>query len=774
MKLRPAFITFLLLTVAITASARDIDGYVHDESGSHAVRGARISILGTDQFTYTNKYGYFSLSVRGWTAKLVVSANGYDLFELQMDSSSGDHLEIYLPKSDYLIPEEVSNEARIPSSLTNPVSGYLELSMDIQSDLPVIASEMDPVKTMQMLPGVEFGREGMGELFVRGGGARQNLYNLNGIPVYGDNHAFGFLSVFHPREISNISLYRGAYPARFGGRLSSVVDVTSFYGSKEGANGYSYASPLTIGFGINGPIGENGKTSFSISGRRSYLDILLLPLFNSTGMIARFYDVQLNWETRLSDATTLQFHSFFANNKYVLPLVLSDSAGSENWDLGWHYTTVVGGMKLNHAFTKRHFGSFSVGYSFYSPSNTLDIRRNNTSVDEAMEYDIRFSTGNFDVIAGADMEWRKSSQHFIRYGSLITMHGFNTGRYNEESRNPLGEVLNTVELGDQKPSIGIQATFYAEDEITLRHNLILNAGARLVLYQYKSLVSPHFEPRIMLAYRWNETSTLKLSYMRVNQFLHSLNNDGASISMNRWIPSDKETPPAMSNQFNLAWVKHISGSSEFQIEGYYKSFSNLYLERGATSTNSLINYSSLLYKGTGYAYGAEFYIHKMMGNFTGYASYSLANSERVFEDLNGKEAFPFNFDRRHNFKLGGRLVIDSEYTFTFNIVLGSGLPYTLPNSIYRDINGEIILGYEQINNYRAEWYRRLDLGVTKFENGFHEGGQKLNLSIYNVFGMKNTSNVTFERDDESPELKYNAFKNIFFVFIPGIRYELIF
>ena len=774
MNYRLFIISVTLALGALNAYARDIDGYVRDELSGNTISAARINVSGTDDFCYTNNYGYFSLSVRGVDAKLEVYAQGFEIETLIIDSASPDHIEILLARTDYLIPENITNENRVPQTLTNPVSGHIKLSMDVQDDLVVLASEKDPIKSLQLLPGVEFGREGMGELFVRGGGARQNLYSLNGLPVYGDNHAFGFLSIYNQNELSSIELYRGAYPARFGGRLSSVVDMSSSFGNKEQTEGYAYASPMTIGFGINGPIGNSDKTSFSISARRSYLDILFLPYFTETGVVANFFDVQLNWETKLSDKSVLQFYSLYSRDRYVLPLELSDSTSTENWDFGWHYSTAVLGTKLNHIFSKDLFGSFSTGFSFYSPVNDLDITTSNTSVDEASEYDISFYTGNFDVVAKADFEWRKTPVNTVRYGANITTHGFNTGRYEEESRNPLGIVLNDVKLGDQRPSLGIESAAYVENEFEMTPNLIINAGARVVLYNYNGFLSPHVEPRIMLAYIWNKTATMKFSYMRVNQFLHSLNNDGVSVFMNRWVPSSDENKPGQSDQFNVSWVKHISGSSEFHMEGYYKNLSNLYLERDASSVARWVDYSSSLYKGAGSSYGVEFYLQKMMGSFTGYGSYAYSKANRQFDELNGEDQFPFNFDRRHAFKLGGRLVVDEEYTITMNLVIGSGLPYTLPNSIYRDIDGEIILGYDQINNYRASWYRRLDFGVIRNNFNWAQGGQRVTISLYNVFATKNTTNVFFEQNRDTSDLLYEAYKNVFFVFIPGFHYEMFF
>lgn len=778
------FLPFKLLLLVLflsqsLANAIDISGFVRDDASSEAVIHARVQIMSTDSTidpVFTNTYGYFFMSVDDPKAVLKITALGYLEVKYTLSASDAEDkiLDIRLSRDDYVIPEDVADVDRTPNALSMTTSGFIQTQLDVQKDLPVIASEADPIKAMQMLPGVEFGREGFSELFIRGGGSGQTLYLLDGIPVYGDNHAFGLLSTYNQNSIKNIDLYRGAFPSKYGGRLSGVVDITSHCGNQEESGGYAAISPGTIDVGINGGNGQNGSTKFGISARRSYMDLLLFPLFAQTGFKANFFDINFNLSTEISEKSTLEIHSLFARDVYNFGLDVGDSTSAVTLNLGWKYWSNVTSVRLNHIINKHHFGTFAVAYSGFSTSQTYKETVSRPKPNEPAITDVVYSTGNFDIMATGELEYKPNKTNTIRYGGQLIAHGFNTGRYTEETSDSIGRTISNETIGDPKPSYGLEFALYGEDEFYLSKNFLATTGVRVVTFGYDGNTKIYLEPRVSARIRLNKKSSIKLGYMRTNQFLHSLNNDGTEITTARWVPTTASNPAGKVDMFTAGYVAKISRSSTFQLEWYYKKLSNLYLIEDPTSIARLVNYRSSLVSGSGAVIGGEALIQKTMGNLTGFASYGVSKAERTFVELGGEDPFPFNFDRRQFFKAGIRYVLDQDYVFSFNIAFGSGLPYTLPNSLYRDVEGQLLLGYDQINNYRASAYRRIDVAIHRIQGSYGLAEQRLSLSLYNVLGSQNTSNVFFEQDTSVQGIKYNAYRNVTFVFIPGIRYEVRF
>jgi len=755
----------------------NINGVVKDKKTGEALMGVKVDIKDWHVESYTNRYGFFSISSPPQDIVFEVSYEGYlpyhDSIYIEFDRTFLIELE-QVEVSDY----EESNPPRNQNEVTDVLGSRIDLPIKFARKIPYMLGETDLIKGLQTLPGVKFGNEGFSNLFVRGGGADQNLFLMDGIPMYYSNHLFGLVSVYNPEAINNVQLHKGGFASRYGGRLSSVVDISTNEGSTEEVHGSGSLTPLALKVSLSGGF-ANKKTTYAVSMRRSYFDLMIQPFLLSSGTEfgLHYSDLNVKLAHTFSENDKIYFTYYLGRDVFRQAFSELDSAANKSaytFKNAWNNQT--SSLRWNHVFNKKLFSSTAVMFSRY-------IKVENVSEDlstggqakgsTALEY----LTGINDILVHSDFELNQHNDHFVRFGLQTSIRNFNTGYITESGLNfPNAPDYSNV-YGSKSWSPTSEIALYAEDDYRLNINWKFNYGVRLVAYLYDGKLSYLPEPRMSVRYLVNDNLSIKASYARMNQFMHLVTNAGASALNSFWAPATGNIKPQNSDQISGGFVQSFKSGHQLLVDAYWKRMNNLVV---VSSSNKAFdvrnNWESAVDQGQGTTYGLEILLKKNYGKTTSWYGYTLSNSMRQFELLNGGEAFPFNYDRRHQFNALLQFWISDITSVSTNWVLGSGNPFTLPVGKYYDIDGREVLDYGKLNNFRAGRYARLDIGFNRnYGKITDKVTQELNVSIYNFFFRKNPSTVyAIQEEDTSGNLIYRAYQDSYFVFLPGVHYILRF
>lgn len=780
-KFLPLFIVLIFSVVGVSAQQYTVSGFVRDGASGEPLVGANIYEPSLQIGVTSNQQGFFSIVLPAGNRVLQWSYVGYylksDTFYLGQDQQRIIELD-----EDYYI-EEIEVEADplgpIPDESSTP--NTLNIPIDQLRSLPPVFGEIDIVKSIQMLPGIQAGLEGSSGFYVRGGSPDQNLYLLDGVPIYNINHSFGYFSPFNTDAISQFQLYKGGFPARYGSRLSSVMDVTLKEGNKKdfgGAAGISFVS--FYGF-LEGPIIQD-KTSFSISARRSMPGILNIfnPFADLTGEsenTAYFYDITAKVNHRISEKDQLTASFFRSKDKYGSSLTEQYTAGSSrieevNEDLvDWANTTAA--LRWSHVHSEKLFVNYALTYSEYlfNIRSTFKQTVQSDSGREETNYLIRYFTGVRDFSAKADYEYTPSAKHSIRFGGIYTKHYFAPGAIEANFQGPR-IALDTI-LGPSRRIVSDEMAAYFEDDIRFNTRLRMNLGFRLSSYLVngKAYLAP--EPRASLRYSINANLAFKTSYAFMNQYLHMLSNSGLGLPIDLWFPSTENLGPQSAHQVTAAFVRTIRDNWEVSLEGYYKYLNNVIdYKEGSDFLDVQNNWESRVEQGIGQNYGLEFLVQKKFGSARGWLGYTLAWNRRKFNNINQGNWFYSRYDRRHQINLSASIPYSSRSTFSINIVYGSGYPITFPYGRYFDANGQVVFDYQQKNGYRLRSYFRIDVGYSNTKENTSGLKQEFILAVYNVLNRNNPyyMYISFDPQTGAPSAKEVSL----IPFFPSITYRLSF
>ena len=595
------------------------------------------------------------------------------------------------------------------------------------------------LKTLQLLPGVQSGNEGTSGLYVRGGTPDQNQILLDGAPLYNVSHLFGFVSVFNPDIVQNVRLTKGGFPARYGGHLSSVVEVSTESGNRkaydvEGSLGL-VASRLTV----QGPIGDD--TSFLLAGRRTYVDMLMRALSEDDldgGYY--FYDVNAKLNHRFSSSDRLAFSLYTGDDEFYN----REDDGSSVFELGWGNLTST--LQWTHVFGNQLFGSATLRYSQYqfgvdAESNTQDER-----------YRLRYRSGIRDWGLKANLDYDPSPRHSIRTGFDLTHHRFRPGatQYRND-REPEAALDTTIAPSD--PVQALDASLYAEDNVTWTDRFKTNLGLRATGFFVQGTSYLSLQPRVSARYLLPNEWALKGSYAWMYQPIHLLTNSSVGLPTDLWVSSTAEVPPERAHQVTLGTARSFRDRAyEVRLEGYGKLMRNLLeYEQGAAFTLATeAEWEDQVETGRGWSYGAEVLLRRTRGETTGWLSYTLSWTRRQFDALNDGEPFPFRYDRRHDFTATATHQLTGVTSVSATWAYRSGTALTLPEARYRApelgpreslADGYFnpfgsVKSYGERNGYRMRDYHRLDLGLT-FKWGDPSGFHALEIGAYNAYNRKN-------------------------------------
>ena len=728
----------LLFMVSLKAqNTFSLSGTVSDLETGETLIGATVLVEGQSIGTSTNEYGFYSLSIpSGDSLTVLFSYVGYQPIEKRVLPNKDITLNIGLSTGVRL------NEVIVKANSFREQLNSTEMSVEAVSTreaklIPVLLGESDILKVIQLKPGIPSGAEGTTGLFVRGGAADQNLIVLDEAVVYNPNHLFGFFSTFNTDAVKDLKIYKGGFPAQYGGRLSSAIDIKLKDGNNQAFSGSGGIGLIASRLTLEGPI-KKGKASYIISGRRTYFDIFTRQINSSNADDPDytpipdyfFYDLNTKVNIQLTEKDRLFLSGYFGRDVFGL----DDDFFAFDFDWG----NATGTARWNHVFSPRLFSNTTFTYSDYQYNIENRITGFSFNIGSSIR-DANFKT---------DFYFTPSNKHTIRFGAVATLHEFTVGRLQAGSDDGIvsfsaGQDFRATEFGA-----------YVSDEIAFSEAFSLNAGLRLSGFNSQGKTYFGLEPRLAARYAFADRWAVKASYARMYQYLHLVASAGAALPTDVWYPSTDKVRPQRSDQV-AAGVSYLLGSNYFiNVELYYKLLDNQlqFVDGAALFANDELEEEFAV--GEGEAYGFEFSIEKKQGRLTGWIGYTLARVQldnfetlnpagRFLQESENFGAFSPIYDRRHDISVVTLFEINKRLTATATWVYGSGDLRWLPPGrfSFQDIEGAsfeaVVPDFRERNNFRLPAYHRLDLGlVWKF---FPKWGESdLTFSVVNAYNRRNT------------------------------------
>jgi hypothetical protein len=726
----------------------------------------------------------------------------------------------FIPTKDTMMTIKLLQDNEIDKVVVTADVDKVESSQMSQIDVPVLTirkmpvlfGEVDVLKTVQMLPGVQSGSEGTSGIYVRGGGPDQNLILLDGVPVYNVNHLFGFFSVFNGYAINDISLIKGGFPAHYGGRLSSVLDIRMKEGNMKKFSGEVSIGAIASKFTLEGPIIKD-KTSFIISARRTYLDIITAPFMKLGSAVATmggssfsggyfFYDINAKVNHKFSDKDRIFLSAYTGKDKAYTQFTNSWSSDyyKNNFDMHWGNITTA--LRWNHVFTPKLFANSTLTYSNYAFNTDVatEIRYSWLNVARKEEWSMKYLSGIEDYAAKIDFDYLPNVYHKIKFGLSGIYHTFRPGITTVKNISYESGVNIENSYGN-KNIYGGEFGIYAEDDFRIGNRLKFNAGVRATALSVDDTIFYSVEPRLSMRLLVNENLSFKASYAQMSQYLHFLTNSTIGLPTDLWLPATKLVPPEHSWQTAIGTAINLPKDIEFSVEGFYKEMSGLIEYKEGVSffssaDDDLANKSweDKVEIGRGWAYGGEIFLQKKSGRLNGWIGYTLSWSNRQFDNIAFGKVFPYRYDRRHDigvvliYKITDKIDVGATWVYGTGIAVTLAQQRYLPvNMIDRQLNADneqyyywgstTVEYYGTRNNFRLPAYHRLDLGIN-FSKETKLGTRTWSISIYNAYNRQNPFYVDFNGSflgmDANTTYKRQLFKYSLFPFIPSVTYSLKF
>lgn len=806
-KIHFLFFLFMCLTFYSGAQKITISGYVSDVASGEKFINANIYESKTLSGTVSNEYGFYSLTLPAGITELQYSFVGYEKQILQIDLKKDTAINIGLKLLGELAEITVQGNA---SKVESSQMSTIEIPIERLQKIPVLLGEPDVLKVIQLLPGVQSGTEGSSGIYVRGGGPDQNLFLLDGVPVYNASHLFGFFSVFNPAAIKTVTLYKGGFPARFGGRLSSVVDIRMKEGNDKEFKGEFSIGLISSRFSLEGPIVKD-QTSFIVSGRRTYVDVLAQPFIkianknDDSGDFTAgyyFYDLNAKINHKFSEKSRLYLSTYMgrdqAYSKEDYYTIQNNSRYSDKSEMGIGWGNITSALRWNYVYGPKLFSNTTVTFSNYD-FDVKEAYENNSSGGRFSEEYFKYLSGIKDYAAKVDFDYYPGGGHAVRFGVSNIWHKFEPGVNHEKYSSEITIATDTI-YGNEAIS-GMEFSGFLEDNWDISRRLKVNYGLHFSLFNVQQTTYTSLQPRTSLRFMANDNLSFKLSYAKMSQYIHLLSSSTISLPTDLWLPVTKNVKPQNSHQVALGAAMKLPKGFDFTVEGFYKYMDNLIeYKEGASFSGISSSWESKIETGKGWSYGAEFLLEKNIGKTTGWLGYTLSWADRQFEDLNFGQKFPARYDRRHDISV----VLTHEFSKRFDIgltwVYGTGNATTLgiqeypsyvPRGQYNyygggmpgiggNTSGESITYYGGRNQYRMPAYHRMDIGVNFHKQKKH-GIRTWSVSAYNAYSRQNPFYIYWgsEKTGVDPEQGFPqrkpALKQVsLFPFIPSVSYTFKF
>lgn len=759
-----------------------ISGYVLEQASGDYLPGASVYLPEESAGTSTNVYGFYSLTLPAGPHLLRFSFVGFAPVDTLIDLRANLSYNAQLLGTT-LNEVEVSEKRNAQDQLKSTQMSMVQLPVENIGEIPLFLGEQDILKVAQLMPGIQSGTEGTSGLFVRGGSPDQNLILLDGVPVYNANHLFGFFSVFNPDAIQSVDIYKGGFPARFGGRLSSVIDVRMKEGNAKDFEGVFSMGLVAGKFTLEGPtLSEKG--SFMVSARRTYIDALTRPF---TALVT---DGEAGGGYFFQDFNFKVNHRFNENHRIFASCYLGDDKAAFRSDYSFTYAeertqselkwgNLTGALRWNWRITPKLFANTTANYSRYRMTTGFESYYNNAGDISETQY--AYSSGIEDVALKIDVDYLPNPNHYVRFGGQFINHTFTPGVnqfYNTESGAPPLEIEfgNAISYADEW-------AVYAEDDWQIGTRFKVNAGFHVSGFGIDSTQYVSAQPRISMRWAANDRWSWKASYVWMTQYIHLLSNVGIGLPTDLWLPTTKSVTPMQAQQVALGWVFEPAKGYSLSMEGYYKNMDNVLEYKNGASFFANSNWEQLVEQGLGWSYGLEVLAEKKVGDFTGWIGYTLSWSWRQFEELNSGEKFPYRFDRRHDISVSGIYRLSQMKSFGLVWVYGTGASASLPVANYGEVQhysmtpipqvfSNNLAYYENRNGYRMPAYHRLDLSYNKKK--ITKGGNEAmwSFGVYNVYNRINPF-FLYVQDNNVDNLN-ELIKVGLFPVIPYLNYQLRF
>ena len=793
---------FFFFPLFVVSQNHTLSGYVKDAKTGEALIGVSIFVEKESKGVSTNVYGYYSISLNAGQYDVKYSYVGYSSVVKNVEFSEPIRLNIELSESQDILDEVVVEAKQSDENTKGTQMGKIDLSMDKIKTIPAFMGEVDVLKTIQFLPGVSSGGEGNTGFYVRGGGPDQNLILLDEATVYNASHLFGFFSVFNADAIKNVSLIKGGMPSNYGGRLSSVLDITMKDGNYKSFQADGGIGVIASRLTLQGPI-KKDTASYIISGRRTYIDVLAEPFIPETspskGSGYYFFDLtaKLNW--RLSDKDRLYLSSYFGRDIFSF----------KNQDLDFNFNVPWGNatasLRWNHLFSDKLFVNTTAVFTDY----------NFAFEGGSNGFNFRLASGIRDLNLKQDYTYYHNSLHNIKFGWNYTFHRFVPSSLSASSGDVEFTTIDEVKI------FGNEYAVYFQDEWDLNENLKINIGFRLSAYQhigpftryYKNpnsgatdsttnysnfeSIKTYFgpEPRFSARYLLPDNSSFKFGFAHNYQYIHLASVSSVSLPTDLWFPSTEQVKPQVGTQYSIGYFRNfLKNNYEASVEAYYKDLNNLieYKENSFPEDNLNNNVDNQLTFGNGYSYGAEFFIKKRTGDFNGWIGYTYSKTMRKFDAIDNGEWFPAKYDRRNDLSLVGQYQISDRVNIGAVFVYATGNAISLPERRWFSLEeNRIITVWSKRNQYRLNPYHRLDISLTidskPYKEKLNAETNKMvkvkkkftsswNFSVYNAYNRANPYFIFFDfsGDPLQGTAEFGASQVSLFPILPSVTWNFKF
>ena len=785
--MKNTFLFFFLTLFIFQASAQKkytISGYVKDKSNGENAVGASVYIKELLKGSTSSTYGFYSITIEEGEYTLVVSYVGYKDIEQKISLHKDIRINFEI-EENVITTEEFQVIGEREDQNTNEAKmSTVELQVEQIKSLPAVFGEIDILKTIQLLPGVQSAGEGNSGFYVRGGGPDQNLILLDGATIYNASHLFGFFSVFNADAIKDVELIKGGMPAEFGGRLSSVLDITMNDGNFKEYKVDGGIGLISSRLTIQGPI-KKDTASFIISGRRTYLGDIIQPFISDSskykGSNYYFYDLNAKFNWIVSEKDRLYLSGYFGRDVFTF------KNSDDGFGLSTPWGNTIASLRWNHLFNSKLFLNTSVIYTNYQFEVGL----------EQDQFEFKLYSGITDWNAKFDFNYMPSILHNVKFGANYIFHKFVPSNASAKS----GEVnFNT---GDIIINYAHDAAFYASDDWDISEKLKVHGGLRYSLFQqigpFKRYNNDEFgnpkdttvynkgeavklyqglEPRFTMRYNINNKSSVKASFTQNYQYIHLASFASVSLPTDVWVPSTDLVQPQFSTQYATGYFRNFKENKfETSVEVYYKTMKNQieYSDGALPKDNAGNNVDNAFTFGKGWSYGTELFFKKKFGKVNGWVGYTLSWTKRQFDELNNGEVFFAKYDRRHDVSVVFTYDISKRLRLGATWVYASGNAITLPVSRYV-IQGQIISEYGDRNWYRMDSYHRMDFSLTLKGKENKKFKSSWNFSVYNVYNRQNPYFIYFanEGDISAGTLNVQAKQVSLFGIIPSIAWNFSF
>ena len=771
---------FSILFISLSSVAQDytISGFLRDKQSGEELLFASVFVKDASDGTTTNEYGFYSLTLPKGDYTLSYSYMGYvsQNIEVKLNKNISQNIELYLQTTE--VDEVIINAERSDANVTGTEVSTIKLDIKESKLVPVLFGEQDILKTMQLMPGVSPSSEGSSGFFVRGGDSDQNLILLDEAPVYNASHLMGFFSVFNSDALKDLKMYKGGIPAQYGGRISSVTDIRMKNGNMKQWETSGGIGLISSRLTVEGPIVKD-KASIIVSARRTYADLLVRAVKEEfKDLTLYFYDLNAKTNFKIGEKDRIYISGYLGRDAFGM-----DFAGFD-----WGNKTAT--LRWNHLYNNKLFSNTSIIYSDFDYGFNVGFSA----------FDVNLSAGVYDYNFKQDYNWYLNKNNTISFGLQSIYHRFKPMNFtivqnidSEGNEIEDKEEIKTA-LAEQK---ALESDVYISNKQKVTKRLSLVYGLRLSMfnsigpYTVKSYgedneildsteysnndfyhINYCFEPRINATFLLNDVSSVKTSYNRTNQYLHLLSNSTSGSPTDMWMPSSPLIKPEIADQIALGYFRNFKNNAfELSIEGFYKILLNqVDFEDGADAFGNPDVEAELVF-GIGRAYGLEFLLRKNIGNFTGWASYTLLKSERQFDDINEGSWFSARQDRTHDISFVASYKITPKIIASGTWVYYTGDAVTFPAG-KMIIDGTVVNIYTERNGDRMPNYHRMDLGLTFILKDTKKFYNDLNISAYNVYNRKNAYSITFQENEVTGNSE--AERMALFGIVPSISWNFRF